>query len=328
MRFLVGQKLTAEMKRISGLKTAKKFAIAYWGANALKLLALDPKQPDLQILCCLSGGKSAPTVVARFGDRARQLDKLHAKVMWTPEGAIVGSANASSNGLPEEEGSVAGLIEAGVFVDDKYALAGIGHWFDQLYQEAKLISEDDLDAAEQARAIRKSGRGGKIPELADIPVDELKRCKLAVFVWAVEATAEQDREVEKLLASHFRGDRNLDWYLDSRKNASRYPHGYYTLAYQTSPDRQRKARFDGVQYFPLQDDWRRISKKNGGYYVIHAYDMPQSPPGLPRFKFGERSKIKIMTNLRKKRMRLRHNLEGGYEGGFVSWEPLYELFGC
>ena len=119
MEFLKGSGLTSEIQRLVSTSNAK-IAISYWGIDALDRLKkkLDPKRSDLQIVCCLKGGKSAPEVIEQFGKKARQNDKLHAKVIWTPSGAIVGSANASSNGLPDEEKMIEGLIEAGAYLDD------------------------------------------------------------------------------------------------------------------------------------------------------------------------------------------------------------------
>lgn len=170
MRFLKGDELVANMQRLVSYSPAK-IAIAYWGVDALRRLdKLDPNRTDLKIICCLSGGKSAPEIIEQFGDRARQNDRLHAKVIWTPSGAIVGSANASSNGLPDEEKGIGGLIEAGAFVDDAANLTVIESWFDDLYRHSQCIEESDLKAAREARRRQPKQT---IPELIDIPLIKL-----------------------------------------------------------------------------------------------------------------------------------------------------------
>ena len=103
MKFLTGGMLTDAMRRLGKKKGKRKIAIAYWGNKALKLLKLDANDKNISILCCLRGGKSDPDVIKRFKSGARQCDSLHAKVIWTPDEAIVGSANASSNGMPSEK---------------------------------------------------------------------------------------------------------------------------------------------------------------------------------------------------------------------------------
>jgi hypothetical protein len=147
MQFLYGRALTDKMKLLCRTKTAAKIAIAYWGKDSLTLLRVNPGRKNVRILCCLKGGKSDPDIIRRFGSRARQHEKLHAKVIWTRRGAIVGSANASSNGLPEEEDSTDGLIEAGIFTHEGSTLRDIGNWFDKQYKLAKHISNRDLEAA-------------------------------------------------------------------------------------------------------------------------------------------------------------------------------------
>jgi hypothetical protein len=136
MKFLYGAAPTRRIKELCETPGRVDLAIAYLGSRALELLPLDPSKKDVRVVCCLSGGKSAPEVIRQFGDRARQLDNLHAKVIWTKAGAIVGSANASSNGLPEEELLADGLLEAGMFVHEQTELDQIETWFQRLFEKA------------------------------------------------------------------------------------------------------------------------------------------------------------------------------------------------
>jgi hypothetical protein len=138
--FIAGRALTAKMKWLLRESRAAKIAVAYWGADALKLLGIDAKKPSIKVVCFLKGGKSDPDVVKVFGKRAKQHDRLHAKVIWTPNGAIVGPANASSNGMPEEDGNAASLVEAGMYETSPKELAAIEKWFDGLYATAGLPS--------------------------------------------------------------------------------------------------------------------------------------------------------------------------------------------
>jgi hypothetical protein len=154
MEFLAGEKLTKAMRELCKQRPLK-IAIAYWGKNALTLLELHSNRKDTRVLCCLKGGKSHPDVIKRFGNRAKQIDNLHAKVIWSPQAAIVGSANASSNGLPEEEKSARGLVEAGIHVADKKTLKQIEKWFDRECGRATVITLNDLDDARKALEARK-----------------------------------------------------------------------------------------------------------------------------------------------------------------------------
>jgi hypothetical protein len=154
MTFLDGTALTKAMKRLVSKPGKIKIAISYWGRHALTLLNLDTTNKNIVVLCCLKGGKSDPDVIKKFKKRARQCDRLHAKVLWTQNEAIVGSANASSNGMPIDEDFAAGLIEAGVLITDSGELKRIESWFDRYYESQTLsrpIFKADLKAAEIAR---------------------------------------------------------------------------------------------------------------------------------------------------------------------------------
>jgi hypothetical protein len=154
MQFLEGQSLTRALRNLIKKKGELKIAVAYWGSAGLDLLDLNPRRKNLKVVCCLAGGKSDPDLIKRFGRCAKQDDRLHAKIVWTKTGAIVSSANASSNGLPEEEATSKGLIEAGVLVSDRDELASIGEWIDKCYRGARPIKTQDLDDARAARKKR------------------------------------------------------------------------------------------------------------------------------------------------------------------------------
>lgn len=158
--FLTGKKLKNEIHSLLSNATQAKLAVAYWGKDAFELLPKLKTRSNkfkLEVICCLKGGKSDPDIIKGLGDRARQIDNLHAKVFWTPDGAIVGSSNISSNGLPEEEDSSDGLIEAGVLVRNAEELDEIRDWFDTLWkQRGCLISSVDLAAAKAERELRKN----------------------------------------------------------------------------------------------------------------------------------------------------------------------------
>jgi hypothetical protein len=163
MTFLVGKALTDAMKRLVREPGKIKIAISYWGRHALTLLNLDTTKKNIVVLCCLKGGKSDPEVIKQFKTRARQCDRLHAKVLWTQNEAIVGSANASSNGMPVEDNFTGNLIEAGILITDRRQLKKIESWFDRYYGSQTLsrpIGKADLQAAEIARGF---GWGTPVP---------------------------------------------------------------------------------------------------------------------------------------------------------------------
>jgi hypothetical protein len=206
MKFLDGRALTAAMKRLVSKPGKIKIAISYWGKHALTLLKLDTTNKNIVVLCCLKGGKSAPKVIKKFRNRARQCDRLHAKVLWTQNEAIVGSANASSNGMPREEDLAAGLIEAGVLITDSGELKRIETWFDRYYESETLsrpISKADLEAAEKPPG---PGWGTPVPgkrslleALREGGREELRSLRIYIVISKFYTTKDQNKSAERYL---------------------------------------------------------------------------------------------------------------------------------
>ena len=125
MTFLHGHELTSRMQSLVREPGPLKVAIPDGGPHALRRLGLDPTRPGTRMVCCLNGSVSASEVIGHLGEGARQNDRLRAKVIWTPSAAIVGSADALSNGIPDDEKTAAGLIEAGVLVLLRHNVSGM-----------------------------------------------------------------------------------------------------------------------------------------------------------------------------------------------------------
>jgi hypothetical protein len=113
------------------------------GALEKERLNITGSKPT-RIICDLLSGGCNPNEIERLLDlsserdvQVRHLNRLHAKVYWTPTAAIVGSANASANGLGDE-GNL-GTIEAALLTDDKVALNAAAAWFEKIWEKAKTI---------------------------------------------------------------------------------------------------------------------------------------------------------------------------------------------
>lgn len=216
MQFLNGSALSKKMRELASSEAAVKMAIAYWGADALTLLALDPKRRNVEVICCLKGGKSDPEIIRKFGKLARQHDQLHAKVIWTPTGAVVGSANASSNGLPEEESHSNGLLEAGIYLTDARQLAAIERWFGKLFEQARSITPEDLEAAKQARerrmwdsGARRESRVPLIQALREGGKTEFHNQEIYLAMYRYGLSAEEERAAETLKNKQIRNNLTL-----------------------------------------------------------------------------------------------------------------------
>lgn len=128
-----------------------RLAVAFWGVGAIERLGLDRPGLSLEILCNLDSGACNPAELRRFlqrkGVTLRSHPALHAKVYWTPAGAVLGSSNASANGLALESDAATGWHEANVALDDPEVLAQIDRWFTRLFKAGYEVTGDDLDRA-------------------------------------------------------------------------------------------------------------------------------------------------------------------------------------
>lgn len=132
-----------------------RLAVAFWGAGADFNI-----RGECRIICDLGSGLCNPAVIkallARDNVVVLQLPGLHAKVVVSSTGAVVSSANMSTNGLGAEGADSSGTIEAGYFVP-----AGspdheqIADWFEEQWTKATLISPEDLTVAALRWASRK-----------------------------------------------------------------------------------------------------------------------------------------------------------------------------
>jgi hypothetical protein len=150
--FLTGADLSARIRQLLSHQNVR-CAVAFWGSGAAKLLrsCSGTNPSDVKIVCDLSMGGTFPPELTRLGapdnEKLRYLNGLHAKVYLSDAGAVVASANVSSNGIGFTDKG-AGLIEAGTFhARDEVAWQNIAQWFDQIYEDAKPIDEDALALA-------------------------------------------------------------------------------------------------------------------------------------------------------------------------------------
>ncbi len=152
--FLTGADLSARIRQLLSHSNIR-CAVAFWGSGAAKLLRTcsGTNRSDAKIVCDVSMGATFPPELKRLGapdnEKLRYLNGLHAKVYISDAGAVVASANVSSNGIGFTDKG-AGLVEAGTFhAPDEVAWRNIVQWFDQVYEDAKRIDDDALALAQR-----------------------------------------------------------------------------------------------------------------------------------------------------------------------------------
>ncbi|MEK8027513.1 phospholipase D family protein [Pseudaquabacterium rugosum] len=178
-------------------------AIAFWGKGAREQLFSDWRGRHLRVLCNLAQGGTNPAAIRELqqitGAEVRALDDLHAKMVLTERQLIVGSANASANGLDHGEQDFNGWREAGLVTEDEESRRKAQNWFSTHWTRAgKSVNEDDLQKAEQLWKAR--NRPLREPA-ADTPMLDLpstsaacNRVHFVVFTHGLTEEAEQVRQ--------------------------------------------------------------------------------------------------------------------------------------
>jgi hypothetical protein len=142
----------AKVKELFGRAKQAKIAVAFWGRDAVETLGIDRPSLEVDIVCNLDSGACNPFEIEKLQklrpDRPVWSDpRLHGKLYWTPHGIVVGSSNASTNGLAVEEG-LAGWAEANVFSDASNLIKATLEWFNARKNASYEITDTHLRLAE------------------------------------------------------------------------------------------------------------------------------------------------------------------------------------
>ena len=171
MRFLSGPDIQAQVSQLASRSGDVMAAVAYWGKGAAERTGLtDNDRPaGVRVICDLLSGSCNPAEIEtldRLGVSVRTLDRLHAKVWISGDDVIVGSANASHNGLPGDNDEAANAsIEAAVLSRDPRLARQLAAWFEEQWCASSKIEKRHLDQARDMwnRRHRTGGRGFTTP---------------------------------------------------------------------------------------------------------------------------------------------------------------------
>lgn len=134
------------VKEMCGKTQSKlQIAVAYWGDGALKETELSDRiksNPEtVKVICDLESGACNPQEVQCLLDKnvqVRTLKNFHAKIWICDDVVIVGSANASSNGLGFFNDKTSNT-EAAICVTDKSFAHEARQWFDDQWNHKKAV---------------------------------------------------------------------------------------------------------------------------------------------------------------------------------------------
>ena len=186
MRFVTDQALTTSIKSAVVRAARVKLAVAFWGKHAIELVGLNAHLGRAQILCDAFSGACDPSILSELVARhdVRFTSGLHAKVYWTPDVVVVGSANASVNGLRNEQDVL--RLEAGIESADPDVIAKAEAWFDDVYGRAEGLTAHLINQIrpvwEVAQANRPLGRSSETSLLQTLLEDPEQLANRRVFL--------------------------------------------------------------------------------------------------------------------------------------------------
>ena len=217
MRFMDERAARDAIARLAATSDRCHLAVAFWGRGAADRLELAGRAVAPRIICNLRMGGTNPDEIERLmadGADVRQADDLHAKVYLFDHAVIIGSSNASSNGLSFQEGDGTGWREANVLIEDATIVDEVAAWFDAL--ACVEITPRDLVLA---RSLWNRRRLLARPAATQTSLLEMLRTRPAYFAdrstWLVVSSTVRSDEAEALVERIQREEsRDIDAYED------------------------------------------------------------------------------------------------------------------
>ncbi len=160
--FLYGRELSNRIREVCDAPNVD-CAVAFWGVGMKSELFPHAGDGKIRIVCDISMGGTCRKALGEWGApqnvNLKVHEKFHGKVYISSRGAVIGSPNASDNGVGREADAGGKLIEAGVFCPTgSEAYSGAANWFEGLFVQASVIGiEELLSAPERSRELRPRG---------------------------------------------------------------------------------------------------------------------------------------------------------------------------
>ncbi len=233
-------------------------AVAYWGDGAVESLAIDKVNKNINIVCSLRAGATNPSVIEKLialeHVEIRHLDGLHSKLYMSNSRAIIGSSNASSNGLSLSNSDIdisfdANWYEANYLITDPSHVQDALKWFKMVWRKSREINDIDMSKAKRQWKLQRKNRfsGNLITDESAWSLEQLKRNSSilenrAIFVehqeWANSPTA--DKLAKQELSNQGIPDdtiqTNYNWTYENKKNSDvEYDLEAYYLFLTTGP---------------------------------------------------------------------------------------------
>ena len=215
VRFIAGSDLVDAIRDVLSGNDVR-CVVAFWGAGAEALLnQATGDQP--RVICDVTLGGTSPNALRALGapknDCLRYVPNLHAKVYISDRGAIVGSANASQNGVGLDGPPT--LIESGVLVPpDDDACGQAVAWFETQWKASKKVDASALALA--TKRFRPGRAAGNRPvdsrSLLDlIAADPDRFSDISIVLTEIESTQRERNSVRSAVKNANPGEaQNID----------------------------------------------------------------------------------------------------------------------
>lgn len=181
-KFLSGIQISKKIREICKGDSVR-IATAYWGNNIPEEL-FSVNYSHSRIICDITSGGTNPAALIGLGaphnKSLRHVRGLHTKIYISSVGCVVGSANASRNGI----GIPPATIEAGIFCTPGEAWGiSAAEWFEEQWGDAKWIDQEALDRCTRnwRRAASRRAVEAIEGQNAVLPLPELLRSNPEVF---------------------------------------------------------------------------------------------------------------------------------------------------
>jgi phosphatidylserine/phosphatidylglycerophosphate/cardiolipin synthase-like enzyme len=178
LRFLSGESIVQAISKDLASPSVAHFAVAFWGKNAVRTLGLNRSKALIRIICDAYSGCCNPAelgvLLRKKSFHIKWFKGLHSKVYITPNYVVVGSANASSNGLGDESVQ-ASNVEAAVLVSHGGFRTSVEAWFDELWRSASDLTDADMPRIRDLWKTRQRSRAKEQKELRTREAERLRR---------------------------------------------------------------------------------------------------------------------------------------------------------
>lgn len=182
--FLAGNDLSYRIKKVCSGDDVK-CAVAFWGNNA-EVTLFHPPQIDakkFKIICDISMGGTNPETIKQLGapenPNLKHIEGLHAKVYISNSGCVIGSANASDNGVGFQNSPK--HLEAGVYhLPGSKVWEEVGKWFEKTFSDAKALDSGALEKCENKWEKRKAASQNIALYDSDLELDNILKAYLTL----------------------------------------------------------------------------------------------------------------------------------------------------